>query len=74
MSGPEIQVYDNAGIPYGNGIFNITVDRPVMSVIIRRPTANVLTLCEVQAIDGKWCSSFFNEILEENVGTTVKPV
>ena len=58
MSGPEIQVHDNAGIPYGNGIFNVTVDRPVMSVIIRRPTATVLTLCEVQAIDGKCCSSF----------------
>ena len=53
ISGPEVMVYDNVGIEYGDGVFNFTVDRPVISVVVKRPSGNILTLCEVQVFDGK---------------------
>ncbi|XP_045209797.2 uncharacterized protein LOC123561470 [Mercenaria mercenaria] len=46
---PEILVYDNTGIPYGNGYFDIPITSmlPITQVTVKRPSGPLL-LCEVE--------------------------
>lgn len=54
INGTEEMVYDNNGVTYYNGSFTIDLEpaKMVMSVVIRRPTADILTLCEVEVFQG----------------------
>ena len=51
----ETLVYNNTGVAYGDGVFTVNFSPviPVTSAVIRRPTGNILVLCEVQIFDGK---------------------
>ncbi|KAL4229451.1 hypothetical protein ACF0H5_012489 [Mactra antiquata] len=46
-AGPEVLVYDSTGMPYGEGVYDIPIDPPVLAsnVIVRRD--GIITLCEV---------------------------
>ncbi|XP_052804535.1 uncharacterized protein LOC128234367 [Mya arenaria] len=51
-SGQEEQVYDNNGMVYGNGVFDVRfVERDVRAVRITRPDFSVVTLCEVEVYE-----------------------
>lgn len=60
---PEILVYDNFGLPYDNGFFEITIglEIPVSEVIIKRPNGPLL-LCEVEVYPGKCSPKIFEYI------------
>ena len=59
IGGPETLAYDNGGVQYGDGVFNITFqpERAVASVIIRRPI--IMVLCEVEVYDCEFSRLFF---------------
>lgn len=54
-SGSEILAYTDAE-QYGDGIFNITLqpERAVRSVVIKRLSGDLITLCEVEVYDCKF--------------------
>lgn len=54
-NGAEELVYDNSGIPYETGVFIIDFEQAILVelVVIRRPTEDIITLCEVVVLQGK---------------------
>ena len=51
--GTETQLYDNTGVPYGQGVFTIQINPPVTAnaIIIRK--TGIMTLCEVEIYGGE---------------------
>ena len=58
MIEPEVPVYDNTGVEYGEGIFSIDiVPQEVRYVKLTRPTGDIMTICEVQVYGGNVTNS-----------------
>ena len=57
VTGEEISLYNSSGDPYGDGVFTIDLIPEVLmtSLIITRPTGELLVICEVQILTGNLC-------------------
>ena len=62
----EVQVYDNFGQPYNDGVFlvEIPIPSPAQFVTLRRPLGSIMVICEVEVYAGN--ISFMREINNKN--------
>lgn len=61
-------VYNNSGVPYDDGVFNISFNESVMAqyVHISYGTGRTLSLCEVRVFGGKIYAYIFSLFTKES--------